>query len=244
MRKFLGWVVVFLVVVSVATVALASFTDTKIDVSFRNIRIIRNGTVVKSEFEPFIYNGHVYVALKDIAKIFSTPVEWDSDTNSVILGSKTKKYYSLAEIPFTEEKLEEQPDGSFVNTGSSFNEALSGVRFATINGEVFKDSLLFGGSGKEYFKFPLDQKFDYLSFVAGVTDNSISITPDDSVTIKIFGDSELLYASPLLKPGKGAVFVRIPVGNVNVLTIEKDINGNSILNAAIVNAKLTVKKEQ
>ncbi len=243
MKKFWVWISVVLIFVSLTTMALASLTDTKIEVSFRNIKIIHNGTTVKTEFEPFIYNGHVYVALKDITKIFSIPIKWDGNNNTVILGTKFKKYYSIAEIPFEEEKLEEQPDGSFINVGSSYNEALSGIRFATINGQVFRDALLFGGSGKEYFKFPLNQKFDYFSFIAGVTDNSIATSEDDYITIKIYGDSNLIYTSPPLKPNKESVFVRIPVENVNVLTIEKEIHGNSVLDAAIVDSKLSVKKD-
>ncbi len=242
MRKFWVWAIVVLIFVSTTTVAFASFTDVKINVSFRNIQIIHNGNSIKPEFEPFIYNGHVYVALKDIAKIFSTPITWDSDTNTVILGTKTKESYSLSEIPFIEEKLEEQPDGTFKNIGSSYNEALSGIRFATINGEVFKNALFFGGAEKEYFKFALDQKFSYFSFVAGVTDTSIAFSDDDCVVIKIYGDSTLLYTSPPLKPEGGAVFVRIPVKDVNVLTIEKEIKGDSVLNAALVNTKLILKK--
>ncbi len=238
------WVIAVLIFISITTVAFASFTDTKINVSFRNIKIIHNGKTVKTEFEPFIYNGHVYVALKDIAKIFSSPIKWESKDNTVILGTKEKRFYSLSEIPFMEEKLKEQSDGSFVNVGSSYNETLSGIRFATINGRVFKNALVFAGSGTEYFKFPLNRRFSYLSFIAGVTDNSMAIAADDYVIIKIYGDSRLIYTSPPLKPNKGAVFVRIPVKNIDVLKIEKEIHGSSILNAAVANSELALTKGQ
>ncbi len=244
MRKFLTGVVIVLVLVSVATVAFASFTDVTIQVSFRNIKIIKNGTEIKPELEPFIYNGHVYVGIKDIARMFSVPIRWDSEKDAVILGTEERDTYTLSEIPFLEEKLEEQPDGSFKNVGSSYNEVLSGIRFATINGKVFKDALLFGGAEAEYFKFPLNGKFESFSFIAGATDNSIATSDNDYVTIKIYGDSNLLYTSPPLRPNGGAVFVKIPVENVNILTIEKHINGDSVINAALVNTELRLNKTQ
>ncbi len=244
MKKFALGVVIVVLIVSISAVALASFTDTKIQVSFRDIKVVLNGDTIKTAFEPFIYNGHVYVSLKDIANIFNVPVSWDSENNAVVLGTPEKIYYKLSEIPFMKEKLEEQEDGSFINVGSSYNEVLSGIRFATIKGKVFKDSLLFAGMQEEYFKFNLNGKFTTFTFIAGATDDSLVANKDDYAVIKIYGDSKLLYTSPHLKVGSNAVFTSIPVKGVNVLTIDKELHGDSIVKVAIVNGELKMVKNE
>ncbi len=238
MKKLILWVAIVVLIVSTGAVAFASLTDTDITVSFRNIKIIHNGTEIKTEFEPFIFNGHTYVSIKDIAKIFNVPIGWNSDNNAIILGSTDKNYYNLSEIPFMEEKLKEQEDGTFINIGSSYNETLSGTRFATIKNKVFKDALLFGGIKKEYFKYELNGKFTSFTFITGATDDSMAVGKDDYATIKIYGDSKLLYSSPPLRPDTGAVFMAIPVKGVNILKIQKELNGTSIIKTAVADGKL------
>jgi outer membrane protein assembly factor BamB len=245
MKKYLVWLLITVLVVSIATVALASFTDTEIQVSFRNIKIIHNGKTIQTNLEPFIYNGHVYLPIRDISQLFSVPVAWDQDNNTVILGTKEKLFYSLAEIPFKEATLTEQPDGTFKNTGSSYNQSLSGIRFATIKGKVFKDSLYFGGIGNEYFLFPLNGDFETFSFIAGATDDSTIIdSQDDYAIIKVYGDSKLLYESPHLSPKTDAIFTTIKVKGVQTLKIEKELHGNSIINIAVANGNLRLKTEK
>ena len=245
MKKPIIWLLITVIIVSVATVAFASLTDTKIEVSFRNIKIIHNGEKIPAAFEPFIYNGHVYVSIRDIAKIFSVPVSWDETDNSVILGTKKKEFYNLSDIQFLKEELEEQNDGSFKNVGSSYNEVLSGFRFATIKGKVFKNALYFGGMGKEYFIFPLNNKFSSFSFIAGATDNSQEIdSKNDYAIIKIYGDSKLLYESPPLNSSSPAILMTIPVKNIQTLRIEKELYGESIINVAIANGTLKAIKEK
>jgi len=244
MKKPIVWLLITVMIVSVATVAFASLTDTEIQVSFRNIKIIHNGKEIQVTSEPFIYNGHVYVSIRDIAKIFSVPVSWDKVNNSVILGTKNKIFYSLSDIQFLKEELKEQEDGSFKNIGSSYNEVLSGFRFATIKGRVYKNALYFGGIGDEYFLFPLNRKFSSFSFIAGATDNSQTInSKDDYAIIKIYGDSKLLYESPPLNSDNPAILMTIPVKNVQVLKIEKELHGESITNVAVVNSLLRTIKE-
>ncbi len=245
MKKPIVWLLVTVIIVSITTVAFASLTDTKIEVSFRNIKIIHNGQEVQASLEPFIYNGHVYVSIRDIAKIFSIPVSWDEADNSVILGTRNKLFYTLSDINFLKEELEEQNDGSFKNVGSSYNEVLSGFRFATIKGRVFKNALYFGGMGKEYFIFPLNNKFSSFSFIAGATDNSQTIdNKNDYAIIKIYGDTKLLYESPPLNSYNPAILMTIPVKNVQVLKIEKELHGESIINVAIANSTLKLIKEK
>jgi len=245
MKKPIIWLLITVIIVSVATVAFASLTDTKIQVSFRNIKIIHNGEEVPTAFEPFIYNGHIYVSIRDIAKIFSVPVSWDETNNSVILGTKNKISYSLSDIQFLKEELKEQEDGSFKNVGSSYNEVLSGFRFATIKGKVFKDALYFGGMGKEYFIFPLNNEFSSFSFIAGATDNSQEIdSKNDYAIIKVYGDSQLLYESPPLNSSSPAILMTIPVKNIQTLRIEKELHGESIINVAIANGTLKAIKEK
>ncbi len=244
MKKILSAILIICIIASFVTVAYASLKDVKVQISYRDIKIIKNGREIPTEFEPFIYNGHTYIAIRDIANIFGLPVSYDSKDNAIILGSKEKKWVALSELSFLKEKLEEQEDGSFINVGSSYNEILSGIRFATIKGQVYRDTLLFGGSGTEYFKYNLNGKYDSIRFLLAATDDSfVSSNKDDYAIVKIYGDKKLLYTSPKLRPDMEAVLMKIPLKGVNTLTIEKILNGDSIIKVGFANAQLKISKK-
>jgi len=240
MKKILFWILVACIILSFSAITHASLTDTEIHIAYRNIKIIKNGTRSAIEHEPFVYDGHVYISLRDAAKIFSFPVSWDGENNTIILGTREKKWVSLSELSFVQEELKGQEDGSFINVGSSYNEVLSGIRFATIKGQVYKDTLLFGGSGTEYFKYNLDGKYSTFRFLLGANDDSfVTSENDDYAILKVYGDSTLIYTSPPLQPNKEAFIISIPINGVNTLTIEKILNGNSIIKVGVADTRLS-----
>jgi len=54
-------------------------------VTYRDITIILDGKEVKTEKEPFIYNGKVYLPIKEIAKLLSIEIEYHDGTNMIML---------------------------------------------------------------------------------------------------------------------------------------------------------------
>ncbi len=244
MKKILIVILIMCIVASFTAVAYASLKDVKVQISYRNIKIIKNGIQIPVKFEPFIYDGRTYIAIRDVASILKLPVSYNVEDNTVILGSKERNSTSLSELPFLPEKLEEQADGSFMNIGSSYNEILSGIRFATIKGQVYQDALLFEGSGTEYFKYNLDDRYNSFRFLLSATDDSpITNDKNDYATVKIYGDKKLLYSSPQLRPDREAVLMEIPVNGVNTLTIKKILNGDSIIKVGVANVQLTISKK-
>jgi len=56
---------------------------------FRDIRIYVNGVKLKTDVEPFIYNGRVFVPVRFISEALNQMVEWDAKNWIVYIGEKT-----------------------------------------------------------------------------------------------------------------------------------------------------------
>lgn len=72
------WFFVILVIVAVAFFALGAFAAAP-------IRLIVNGTEVRSDVPPQIINGRVMVPIRFVGEALEANVSWDQNTNSVIV---------------------------------------------------------------------------------------------------------------------------------------------------------------
>ncbi len=239
--KIILLLLVFLFFLSAVLITYATLGDVNINVSFRNITLIKNGSTVSIDSEPFIYNGKVYLALRDIANLFNVPVNWNSDNHSVTLGTAEKSFWTLSELTFEEMSFSKGSDESIVHSGSLYNKSVSGFGFSTIKDVVYKDALLFGGSEVEYFDFDLNKEFSHLTAFLGVTDDCIA-DPNDFGIINIYGDGNLIYSSPKLHANSEGFIVSILTEGISKLRIEKMTSGKSILKIGVAESKLYVKK--
>lgn len=68
--------------VSIATTGLKS-----INVSYNNIKIAVDGKEVKTDAEPFIYEGRTFVPIRVISEALGAEVDWNDKTKTVEIGS-------------------------------------------------------------------------------------------------------------------------------------------------------------
>lgn len=67
--------------------AFAKVSDMTIPVSYKNIKIVIDGQELKTDKEPFIYDGTTYLPVRAVGEAVSKVVGWDGATNTVTLNS-------------------------------------------------------------------------------------------------------------------------------------------------------------
>lgn len=73
-------------IVGTAPTAFAKESKMNIPVSFNNIKVIIDGKELKTDKEPFTYEGTTYLPVRAVAEAVGKDVKWDSKTQTVILG--------------------------------------------------------------------------------------------------------------------------------------------------------------
>lgn len=74
-------------VVGAVPVAFAKVGGVSIPVTYNNIKIVVDGKEVKSDKEPFTYEGTTYLPVRAVAEAVGKEVKWDSTTQTVTLTS-------------------------------------------------------------------------------------------------------------------------------------------------------------
>lgn len=59
-----------------------------INVSYKNIKISVDGKEIKTESEPFIYNGRTYVPIRAVVEALGAGVNWNDATKTVEISKK------------------------------------------------------------------------------------------------------------------------------------------------------------
>lgn len=73
-------------IVGTAPTAFAKESKMNIPVSFNNIKVVIDGKELKTDKEPFTYEGTTYLPVRAVAEAVGKDVKWDSKTQTVILG--------------------------------------------------------------------------------------------------------------------------------------------------------------
>ena len=88
-------------VMGAAPAAYAKVANMDIPVMFNNIKIVVYGTELKTDKEPFIYEGTTYLPVRAVGEAVGKNVTWDAASKTVILGETEQK---------EQEKEPEQPE--------------------------------------------------------------------------------------------------------------------------------------
>lgn len=80
--------IVATLIVGVAPTAFAKVSKMNIPVSFNNIKVVIDGEELKTDKEPFTYEGTTYLPVRAVAEAVGKDVKWDSATQTVTLGEK------------------------------------------------------------------------------------------------------------------------------------------------------------
>lgn len=87
-------------VMGAAPAAYAKVANMDIPVMFNNIKIVVDGKELKTDKEPFIYEGTTYLPVRAVGEAAGKNVTWDAASKTVILGETEQK---------EQEKEPEQP---------------------------------------------------------------------------------------------------------------------------------------
>lgn len=205
-----------------ATVFAKQMTET-ISVMYDNIKILidgveytptdANGNVV----EPFIYNGTTYLPVRGIANAFDKNVDWEPQTSTVVLGSKNYDWldqmgYAKFETNYNLNTLTAWEAGTKATDGLKFDRGIKiKLRYDT---EESND-----GTHSSYQNIEYLLNSNYNAFKGKMA----CIGGDQSVIVKIYGDGNLLYTSPLLSTGAKTSDFDIDVSGYKVLKINASI---------------------
>lgn len=88
---------VAVLVMGAAPAAYAKVANMDIPVMFNNIKIVVDGKELKTDKEPFIYEGTTYLPVRAVGEAVGKNVTWDAASKTVVLGE-------------TEQKEPEQPE--------------------------------------------------------------------------------------------------------------------------------------
>ncbi len=78
--------IVATLIVGVAPTAFAKVSKMNIPVSFNNIKVVIDGKELKTDKEPFTYEGITYLPVRAVAEAVGKDVKWDSTTQTVTLS--------------------------------------------------------------------------------------------------------------------------------------------------------------
>ncbi len=93
----LGALVGSMVMGGCVTVFGSSGTKT-IQAIYKNIKIVVDGKEVKTDKEPFVYDGTTYLPVRAVAVAVGKEVKWDSSTQTVILGEDLRKTQPVSNL--------------------------------------------------------------------------------------------------------------------------------------------------
>lgn len=78
-------------VMGAAPVAYAKVANMDIPVMFSNIKIVVDGKELKTDKEPFIYEGTTYLPVRAVGEAVGKNVTWDAASKTVMLGETEQK---------------------------------------------------------------------------------------------------------------------------------------------------------
>ncbi len=80
--------VVGALLIGAAPMAFAKVADAMVPVNYNDIKVTVDGEELKTDKEPFIYEGTTYLPVRAVAEAVGKEVGWDSATKTVTLTSK------------------------------------------------------------------------------------------------------------------------------------------------------------
>ena len=87
-----------------ATAYAASYTTKNIAATYKNIKLIVDGTQVTPRdangavVEPFVYNGTTYLPVRAVSTALGKQVRWDGNTNTVYIGDNLGQSSFLMDV--------------------------------------------------------------------------------------------------------------------------------------------------
>lgn len=232
--------------IAAGTIGAFAYTD-YIEAVYNNIKIVVDGQQIMPTdgngkvVEPFISYGTTYLPVRAVADAFGKEVDWDSETNTVILGAKSfdwldqMGYFEYDNSHSAGSSMKPIESNSTASDGTKYSR---GLRFYLDWGNSWKYD---DGTKDNYqtVSYKLDGKYKTFSgTLCEFNDNS-----SYPAIVRIYGDNKELYTSPLIASGTKSTPFEIDISNNSLLTIKVEyanqINGHPYV--GIADARLARK---
>ena len=179
--------------------------------------------------EPFIYNGTTYLPVRAIGNAFDKEVDWEPQTSTVILGSKN--YDWLDQMGYVD--YEASMPQNVIGTIPANKRALDGMVYDRgltfqLNYGSYDDGILMLNDGSMlcYQEVSYLLNKNYSKFAGTICPLYVDPPTDgreQHVIVKVYGDGNLIYTSPIMSSGSKSTGFDIDVENYKILKIKVEI---------------------
>lgn len=168
-------------VMGAAPAAYAKVANMDIPVMFNNIKIVVDGKELKTDKEPFIYEGTTYLPVRAVGEAVGKNVTWDAASKTVILGETEQK---------EQEKEPEQPEETTSDNDSRLGKLSSkpstNVNNMKIQCTGVRESAGYIDGIEVDFKFTNNSDFEQTVWLDSLKINNKDV--EGSLYTKILGD--------------------------------------------------------
>lgn len=168
-------------VMGAAPAAYAKVANMDIPVMFNNIKIVVDGKELKTDKEPFIYEGTTYLPVRAVGEAVGKNVTWDAASKTVILGETEQK---------ETEKEPEQPEETISDNDSRLGKLASkpstNVNNMKIQCTGVRESAGYIDGIEVDFKFTNNSDFEQTVWLDSLKVNNKDV--EGSLYTKILGD--------------------------------------------------------
>lgn len=172
---------VAVLVMGAAPAAYAKVANMDIPVMFNNIKIVVDGKELKTDKEPFIYEGTTYLPVRAVGEAAGKNVTWDAASKTVILGETEQK---------EQEKEPEQPEETTSDDDSRLGKLASkpstNVNNMKIQCTGVRESAGYIDGIEVDFKFTNNSDFEQTVWLDSLKVNNKDV--EGSLYTKILGD--------------------------------------------------------
>ena len=223
-QRIQGIIIGFLVAAilfSGVVMAAPAITWKTIDVAYADYKIYVDGVKFESSdkngvIEPFSYNGWIYAPFEHIAKALGKTAQWDGDTHTLYLGSKTIKgegvklssldYFTKGGWSFDIKEQER------ANTGDYYDDCF-----------VYNIGSATGVSAPGTRDYLLNEQYKTISGTIFVTYDSRD--SGGIAKLSVWGDGKLIYSSDDIKSSFLPKTFEVDISGVTTLKIGYDRAG-------------------
>ena len=136
-KDIVGGAIGMAMIIGVCSSAFGKVSNMDIPVSFNNIKLIIDGKELKTDKEPFIYEGTTYLPIRAVGEAVGKTVSWDNNTQTAYLDEASVAQQdtpniqdTISQLPYSKNELED-----IIIADECLNSDLSG-EFIDENGDV------------------------------------------------------------------------------------------------------------
>ena len=173
-------------VMGAAPAAYAKVANMDIPVMFNNIKIVVDGKELKTDKEPFIYEGTTYLPVRAVGEAVGKNVTWDAASKTVILGETEQKETEQKEQEKEPEQPEETTSDNDSRLGKLSSKPSTNVNNMKIQCTGVRESAGYIDGIEVDFKFTNNSDFEQTIWLDSLKVNNKDV--EGSLYTKILGD--------------------------------------------------------